>query len=172
MIENKDKKLLEIMADSLEKYLKASGSISNHVFGKLSKYNGLLWSELEDQKKIIEKILSEDNEESKEENEQKENAQLKLYNDMVEYLKKQKCVELQWVKIYSVKLPQQDSKDFEIKYYEHKDPYAAHKNYILFGDTTKNYSIRKEKNDVTGDTEKCFDYILNLREKLGLEQIS
>ena len=92
-----------------------------------------------------------------------------LFNSMVKYLKKQNFIDHQWVRVYSVKWPQQDNKDFEIKYYEYKDQYAAHKNYISFGDTKKNYSIRKEKGEVVGDTEQCFNYILSLRNTLGLE---
>ncbi|MDQ2085684.1 hypothetical protein RBH29_04450 [Herbivorax sp. ANBcel31] len=177
MIEEKDKQLLQVMSRAINQYLKAAGNLSDKAFDEMSKHNGLYWSELEEQKTTIEQLISEDNKKDEEidnkkdeetDNKDKENAPLMLYNSMIEYLKKQKVIEHQWVKIYYTKCPQQDNKDFEIKYYEHKDPYAVHKNYILFGDTKKNYSIKRERGEVVGDTEKCLNYILNLRHNLGL----
>lgn len=103
------------------------------------------------------------------ENAGRENGPVMLYDSMVKYLKKQKLIEHQWVRVYSVKYPMQDNRNFEIKYYEYKDQYAAHKNYISFGDAVKSYSIRKVKDEVVGDTEVCFNYILNLKSPLGLE---
>lgn len=224
MFEKKDIQLLKEMSKAINYYLKAAGYLSDKAFIELSKCKGLYWSELEEQKEIIDNLIDKnkcqdtegaesvtnteegekkenikpnENPNNKEnervkENEEKikesiknnenlvnkgneesiensENAPIMLYDSMVKYLKKQNIIERQWVKVYYIKHPQQDSKDFEIKYYEHIDPYAARKNYILFGDTTKNYSIRKENGEIIGDTEKCFNYILNFRDELGLE---
>ncbi|MFZ5986654.1 MAG: hypothetical protein ACOYWZ_05945 [Bacillota bacterium] len=172
MLGNSDKELFESMIDYLGKYLKAAGRISKEGFDQLSQYNGLLWSEITEQKQILERLLNNRDEGNKPEQsfseQRKENGPIKLYDKMVEFLMKQQHVELHWVKIYSVKCPQRDYKDFQIKYYEHKDPDDQERNYILFGDTDKNFSIRKVKNEIVGDTSECFDFILNLRDKLEI----
>jgi hypothetical protein len=214
MIEEKDRRLLKEMSKGINHYLKAASYLSDEIFNELSKYNGLYWSELEEQKEIIKKLLNQNNIEDErnvegnenrdgkddvegnenvegkkdidgnentdgkedvddirniEDIENTENGPIMLYDSMVKYLKKQEFIDHQWVKVYFVKCPQQDNKDFEIKYYEYKDPYAAHKSYISFGDTRKSYSIKKARGEVVGDTEKCFNFILNHRHTLELE---
>ncbi|WP_010248091.1 hypothetical protein [Acetivibrio cellulolyticus] len=210
MISNNDRELFKIMEDSLKRYLKAAGLISQEAFDMLSKSNGLLWSEISDQVDILkdmtkcnttEETVSEKKEtdsgkreaipekretvleerktsfEVKEqaiqkkepESPNKEDGPIKLYNKVVAHLKTQNCNELQWVKTYSIKQPYDDLVDFEIKYFEHKDPSHEGKNYILFGDTRKHYSIRKSGDDIVGDTSECFDIILNLSEVFNID---
>lgn len=179
---NNDKELLGIMIGSLEKYLKAAGRISKETFDELSEHKGLLWSEITEQKEILESLLdklSRQDNLTKESaamkaddvkvSSDKENGPINLFNKVVEFLKKQKCVELHWVKVYSVKYPQQGFKDFQIKYFEHKDDKETDKNYLMFGDTVSNFVIRKKGSEIIGDTAQCFDFILNLRDKLGIE---
>ncbi|HOM02554.1 MAG TPA: hypothetical protein PLH43_06980 [Acetivibrio sp.] len=207
MLQSKDIELLEIMTDSLDKYLKAAGRLSDDAFGELSKHYGLLWMELTRQKEIIEELIRSQNlvedpvqeqntvmvlenveqKNVEQENiEQKnvgqetvteekhsatENAAVKLYDSMVDFLKQQKYIELQWVRVYAVKCPQEGFYDFQIKYFEHKNPQDTQKNYILFGDATTNYSIKKKDDEIIGDTSQCFEFILNLRDKLGIKQL-
>jgi hypothetical protein len=116
VFECNDKEMLKIMVDSLGKYLKAAGRLSKQRFDELSEYNGLLWLEITKQKEILESILSRlDNElETGEGDVTKEdsnkafsdtvNGPLKLYEQMVNFLKKQKYTEMHWVRVYSVKL--------------------------------------------------------------------
>ncbi|HPC99760.1 MAG TPA: hypothetical protein PLA01_00240 [Acetivibrio sp.] len=172
MFEFNDKEMIEIMIDSLGKYLKAAGRISKQRFDELSEHNGLLWLEITKQKEILENILSrlqnevgtdEANSSGEDNNKvsnNKVNGSIKLYDQMVDYLKKQKFTELQWVRLYSVRFPQQDFDSFEIKYFEHKDILQEDKNYLLFGNATNNYVIRKSGNEIIGDTNQCFEYIL------------
>ena len=252
MIKAKDRQLLKEMSKAISYYLKAASYLSDETFNELSKNKGLYWSELKEQRDVIEKIIDEEKEQNtvvketlkdredldveetlkdredlevketlkdredlevketlkdREDLEVKEtlkdredleveetlkdredldveealstkedivknsteNAPVMLYDAMVKFLKKQNIIEHHWVNVYYVKSPQQDNKDFEIKYYEHKDKYAVHKNYISFGDIKKSYSIKKQNGEVVGDTEECFNYILNLRDKLGIE---
>ena len=98
-----------------------------------------------------------------------ENAPMLLYNKVVNFLKAQQCDELQWVKTYSFKYPYSDFTDFQIKYFEHKDPMHEVKNYIMFGDTRRHYSIRKSGDEILGDTSECFNIILNLSHVLKLD---
>ncbi|GAE90032.1 hypothetical protein [Acetivibrio straminisolvens] len=42
-----------------------------------------------------------------------ENAAVKLYDTMVDYLKQQRYIELQWVRVYAVKCPQEVSMIFK-----------------------------------------------------------
>ncbi|GAE90031.1 hypothetical protein [Acetivibrio straminisolvens] len=51
MLHNSDIELLEIMTDSLDKYLKAAGRLSDDAFNELSKHYGLLWMELTSKKR-------------------------------------------------------------------------------------------------------------------------
>jgi len=178
VFECNDKEMLKIMVDSLGKYLKAAGRLSKQRFDELSEYNGLLWLEITKQKEILESILSRlDNElETGEGDVTKEdsnkafsdtvNGPLKLYEQMVNFLKKQKYTEMHWVRVYSVKFPQQDFNDFEIKYFEHKDLLQEDKNYLLFGNTANNYILRKNGNEIVGDTNQCFEYILRFWSQL------
>lgn len=172
MFEFNDKEMLEIMVDSLGKYLKAAGRISKQRFDELSEHNGLLWLEITKQKEILEDILSRlqneigtdegnvSGEDNNKVSNDSVNGSLKLYDQMVDFLKKQKFTELHWVRVYSVKFPQQEFDSFEIKYFEHKDLLHEDKNYLLFGNATNNYVIRKSGNEIIGDTSQCFEYIL------------
>ncbi|HBW25929.1 MAG TPA: hypothetical protein DEF39_01365 [Hungateiclostridium thermocellum] len=205
VLQSSDIELLEIMADSLGKYLKAAGRLSDDAFNELSKHYGLLWMELTRQQEIIEELLESENlksenlkqgrnavaqqdgmEKQESQHQEKydnnnsdtrgetsvnENAAVKLYDTMVDFLKQQKYIELQWVRVYAVKCPQEGFYDFQIKYFEHKNPADAEKNYLLFGDATTNYSIRKKGDEIIGDTFECFEFILNLREQLGIKQL-
>ncbi|OPZ92746.1 MAG: hypothetical protein BWY74_01443 [Firmicutes bacterium ADurb.Bin419] len=92
----------------------------------------------------------------------KDDGPVLLYNKVVNFLKNQKCDEMQWVRTYSIRYPYADFTDFQIKYFEHKDPLHESKNYIMFGDTRKYYSIRKAGDEIIGDTSECFNIILNL----------
>lgn len=94
----------------------------------------------------------------------KEDGPVNLFNKVVKFMKNQKCDELQWVRSYSFKYTYEDYEDFHIKYFEHKDSIQSAKNYIMFGNTRKSYSIRKSGDDVLGDTSECFEIILNLSE--------
>jgi hypothetical protein len=206
VLHNSDIELLEIMTDSLDKYLKAAGRLSDDAFNELSKHYGLLWMELTRQKEIIEGLIRTQNLELKQDTkieedtaieqntvikqdnvieedivteqdtgmEEKpsfsENAAVKLYDTMVDYLKQQRYIELQWVRVYAVKCPQEGFYDFQIKYFEHKNPSESEKNYLLFGDATTNYSIKKKDDEIIGDTSQCFEFILNLRDTLGIKQ--
>ncbi len=240
MLGEKDIRLLKEMSKAISYYLKAASYLSDETFNELSKYKGLYWIELEDQRELIEKLISEnspgnktkaedkenigDNEKEDKENvedkestedkantegvisaenktdvkikvsekgkinaedkintgslgngeekegvEDNENGPVMLFDSVVKYLKSQDFIDHQWVRVYSAKTPLQDKKNFEIKYYEYKDPYAAHKSYISFGDAAITHSIRKEKGEVVGDVEECFNYILNLRHILELD---
>jgi len=198
VLHNSDIELLEIMIDSLDKYLKAAGRLSDDAFNELSKHYGLLWMELTRQKEIIEGLLRTQNLEVKQDTKIEEdtaiedtaiedtaieqntvikqdtpsiseNAGVRLYDAMVDFLKQQKYIELHWVRVYAVKCPQEGFYDFQIKYFEHKDPSQAEKNYLLFGDSNTNYSMRKKYDEIIGDTSQCFEYILNLRDQLGIE---
>ncbi|HOQ37444.1 MAG TPA: hypothetical protein PK033_02910 [Acetivibrio sp.] len=181
MFESNDKEMLQVMVDSLSKYLKAAGRISKQRFDELSEYNGLLWLEITKQKEILENILARldsevgsDGENVTGEGNNKDsngsngsvNGPLKLYEQMVDYLKKQNFTELHWVRVYSVKFPQQDFNDFEIKYFEHKDLLQEDKNYLLFGNASKNYVLRRMGNEIVGDTNRCFEYILSFWNQL------
>lgn len=197
MISNKDKELFKVMEDSLKRYLKAAGLISQAAFEMLSKHNGLLWSEISTQRdileemtkidtieetvQIIEKHETEKQETEKEDNEKQttekqeiglgleEDGPVNLFNKVVKFMKNQKCDELQWVRTYSFKYTYEDFEDFQIKYFEHKDPLQAAKNYVMFGNTRKSYSIRKSGNDILGDTSECFEIILNLSELFKID---
>lgn len=197
VISNKDKELFKVMDDSLKRYLKAAGLISQDAFNMLSKHNGLLWSEISTQRDILEELIKTDtieetvgqNEEQiieksetedKNDEEQeakrrdlevgaKEDGPVNLYNKVVEFMKKQKCDELQWVRAYSFKYTYEDYEDFQIKYFEHKDPIQSGKNYIMFGNIGKSYSIRKSGEDIVGDTSECFEIILNLSNLFKIE---
>jgi hypothetical protein len=188
VINSKDKELLKVMDDSLKRYLKAASLISQEAFNVLSEHNGLLWSEISTQKDILEELIKKYNientvghteaqtfgksgteqkqEEEKEAKEHKvevkEDGPVSLYNKVVEFMKKQKCDELQWVRTYSFKCNYEDYEDFQIKYFEHKDALHSGKNYIMFGNISRNYSIRKSGEDIVGDTSECFEIILNL----------
>lgn len=177
MIRNRDKELFKVMEDSLKRYLKAAGLISQEGFDMLSEHNGLLWSEISNQTKILEELskmatieehVPENKEPAIEETgfttSLKKDGPVNLFNKVVEFMKTQPCDELQWVRTYSMKYTYEDFEDFQIKYFEHKDPVQEAKNYIMFGNTKKNYSIRKSGDDVVGDTSECFDIILNLTE--------
>jgi len=61
VLQSSDIELLEIMADSLGKYLKAAGRLSDDAFNELSKHYGLLWMELTRQQEIIEELLESEN---------------------------------------------------------------------------------------------------------------
>ncbi len=190
MISNKDKELFKVMDDSLKRYLKAAGLISQDAFNMLSKHKGLLWNEISTQRDILEELIKTDTiEETVEQNEEqiieksetedkhdevqeakkrdleagvKEDGPVNLYNKVVEFMKKQKCDELQWVRTYSFKYTYEDYEDFQIKFFEHKDPIQSGKNYIMFGNIGKSFSIRKSGEDIVGDTSECFEMILNL----------
>ena len=99
----------------------------------------------------------------------KENGPIMLYDKMVKFLMGKNCDELHWVKVYSFKCEMEDYKEFQIKYVHHKAADDQDKNYLMFGNLTRNYSIRNVENEITGDTSECFDYILNLRDKLGID---
>lgn len=175
MLERSDIELLKVMMDSLDKYLKAAGRLSKDAFDEMSEHNGLLWLELTKQKEIIEEILQPKNQEPihdavEEVPHAGENGPIKLYDAMVDFLKEQKYIELHWVRVYAVKCSQEGFYDFQIKYFEHKDPLQTGKNYLMFGDATTNYSMSKKDNEIVGDTSQCFEYILNLRDKLGIRQ--
>lgn len=196
MIANKDLELLKVMEEALKRYLKASGLISQEGFDLLSKQNGLLWSEISDQIEIleelikayrieeptpqIEELISQISENTFKGNEEvllnkeygsviKENGQANLYNKVIRFLKSQKCDELQWVRTYSMKYAYEDFADFQIKYFEHREPAHQEKNYIFFGDTKKHYTIRKSGDDIIGDTSECFNIILNLSEVFDID---
>lgn len=220
-----DKELLKEMENSLNKYLKAAGGLSNDAFDVLSQYNGLLWCEFESQRNILRELIeaevdqgdgspvSEDNhigknvpdaqlpefqlsdakipevqlpdEQSPEFQfpdvqlsepqpdpepikQEKPNAAVGLYDKVVEFLKRQECDELPWVSVYRFKCEVEDMSDFQIKYIEYKSISEQEKNYLLFGNLTKNFSIRKINGEIVGDTSECFEYILNLGEKIGI----
>jgi hypothetical protein len=99
----------------------------------------------------------------------KENGPANLYNKVIRFLKSQKCDELQWVRTYSMKYDYEDFADFQIKYFEHREPAHQEKNYIFFGDTKRHYTIRKSGDDIIGDTSECFDIILNLSEVFDID---
>lgn len=99
---------------------------------------------------------------------EKPNAAVGLYDKVVEFLKRQECDELPWVSVYRFRCYVEDISDFQIKYIEYKSLSEQEKNYLLFGNLTKNYSIRKINGEIVGDTSECFEYILNLSEKLGM----
>jgi len=68
------------------------------------------------------------------------------------------------------KVPQEGFYDFQIKYFEHKNPADAEKNYLLF--VMPRQLFYKEKGDeIIGDTFECFEFILNFREQLGIKQL-
>lgn len=179
MFEKNDKEMLGIMINSLNSYLRAAGRISKQRFDELSEYNGLLWLEITKQKEILEDIISRVGKGGKDEQEEQSpecadnkcsngniDGQVNLYNEMIGFLKKLKHIDLHWVRVYSVKFPQPGNLDFEIKYFEHKEPSQQHKNYLLFGDAANSYAIRKSGNEITGDTNRCFEYILNFRSRI------
>ncbi|AEV69404.1 hypothetical protein [Acetivibrio clariflavus] len=99
---------------------------------------------------------------------EKENSPFYLFDKVVGFMKRQKCDELQWVRTYSYKCDYKDFEDFQIKYFEHKDPIQSGKNYLMFGNTRKHYSIRKSGDDVVGDTAECFEIIWNLSELFNI----
>ncbi len=212
MISNKDRELFKVMNESLKRYLKAAGMISQEAFELLSKHNGLLWAEISGQidvfeeltkanevegvipekrekftekESVVEKEASTEKETSieKEASTEKQasiekepvtkkeasNAPFILYDKVVSFLKTQQCDELQWVRTYSFKHPYSDFSDFQIKYFEHKDPLHETKNYIMFGNTKKFYSIRKAGDEILGDTSECFNIILNLSHVLKVD---
>lgn len=212
------------MNESLKRYLKAAGLISQEAFDLLSKYNGLLWGEISEQSNVLEELdkvnlvdesIPEKREEVIEEvviiengsdiekeasitNQpdieselvhekgtiaekvdlglaegtkplKTEDGPVLLYNKVVSFLKNQKCDEMQWVRTYSIKHPYEGFSDFQIKYFEHKDTLHETKNYIMFGNTKKCYSIRKEGDEIIGDTSECFNIILNLSHVLNVD---
>jgi len=191
VISSKDKALLKVMEDSLEKYLKAAGLISQDAFDIMSEHNGLLWSEISTQRDILKELHDIDvidqpdqkgkdhidkqdviSHETKKEDvknqdndlQVKKDGPVSLYNKVVKFLKKQKCDELKWVRTYTFSCNYEDYEDFQIKYFEHKDPVQSKKNYIMFGNTRKSFSIRKSGEDIVGDTSECFEIILDLAE--------
>lgn len=98
------------------------------------------------------------------ESKDKENNPFYIYDKVVSFMKMQKCDELQWVRTYTFKCNYEGIDDFQIKYFEHKDPIQQGKNYLMFGNTRQNYSIRKTRDDIVGDITECFEIILNLSE--------
>lgn len=99
----------------------------------------------------------------------KENGPANLFDKVVKFMKSQKCDELQWVRTYTMKYPYEDFADFQIKYFEHREPVHQGKNYLFFGDMKKNYTIRKSGDDILGDTSECFEIILNLSEVFDID---
>lgn len=103
------------------------------------------------------------------ESDSKEDGPASLFNKVVKYMKRQKCEELQWVRTYSMKCAYGDFEDFQIKYFEHKEPAHQGKNYLFFGNLKKNYTIRRSGDDIVGDTSECFEIILNLSEMFDID---
>lgn len=197
MISKSDKDLLKVMEECLKKYLKAASMISQEAFELLSQRNGLLWMEISSQVEILEELdrydTAEEIETQKQEEPElkteqatdnvgekqdikgqetepaeKENSPFYLFDKVVGFMKKQKCDELHWVRTYSYKCDYKDFEDFQIKYFEHKDPIQSGKNYLMFGNTRKHFSIRKSGDDVVGDTAECFEIIWNLSELFNI----
>ncbi len=197
MISKSDKDLLKVMEECLKKYLKAASMISQEAFELLSQRNGLLWIEISSQVEILEELgrydTAEEIETQKQEEPElkteqatdnvgekqdikgqetepaeKENSPFYLFDKVVGFMKKQKCDELHWVRTYSYKCDYKDFEDFQIKYFEHKDPIQSGKNYLMFGNTRKHFSIRKSGDDVVGDTAECFEIIWNLSELFNI----
>lgn len=176
-----DKELLKEMENSLNKYLKAAGGLSNDAFDILSQYNGLLWCEIESQKNILSELVEVEqgdgspvsaehrNGRTVPELQEEPNAAVGLYDKVVAFLKGQECDELPWVRLYRYKCYVEHISDFQIKYIEYKSASDQEKNYLLFGNVTKNYSIWKINGEIIGDTAECFEYILNLGEKIGID---
>jgi len=185
------------MEECLNKYLKAASMISQEAFELLSQRNGLLWMEISSQVEILEELGRYDTAEEIEtqkqeepelkteqatdnvgekqdikgqetESAEKENSPFYLFDKVVGFMKKQKCDELHWVRTYSYKCDYKDFEDFQIKYFEHKDPIQSGKNYLMFGNTRKHFSIRKSGDDVVGDTAECFEIIWNLSELFNI----
>ena len=102
------------------------------------------------------------------ESKDKENSPFYIYDKVVKFMKMQKCDELQWVRTYTFKCNYEGIDDFQIKYFEHKDPIQQGKNYLMFGNPRQNYSIRKTKDDVVGDITECFEIILNLSQLFNI----
>lgn len=98
----------------------------------------------------------------------KENCPFYIFDKVVGFMKNQKCDELQWVRTYTYKCNYEGIDEFQIKYFENKDPIQAGKNYLLFGNTRKNYSLRKTGDDLVGDVTECFEIILNLSELFNI----
>jgi len=197
VISKSDKDLLKVMEECLKKYLKAASMISQEAFELLSQRNGLLWIEISSQVEILEELgrydTAEEIETQKQEEPElkteqatdnvgekqdikgqetepaeKENSPFYLFDKVVGFMKKQKCDELHWVRTYSYKCDYKDFEDFQIKYFEHKDPIQSGKNYLMFGNTRKHFSIRKSGDDVVGDTAECFEIIWNLSELFNI----
>jgi len=197
VISKSDKDLLKVMEECLKKYLKAASMISQEAFELLSQRNGLLWMEISSQVEILEELgrydTAEEIETQKQEEPElkteqatdnvgekqdikgqetepaeKENSPFYLFDKVVGFMKKQKCDELHWVRTYSYKCDYKDFEDFQIKYFEHKDPIQSGKNYLMFGNTRKHFSIRKSGDDVVGDTAECFEIIWNLSELFNI----
>lgn len=197
MISKSDKDLLKVMEECLKKYLKAASMISQEAFELLSQRNGLLWMEISSQVEILEELgrydTAEEIETQKQEEPElkteqatdnvgekqdikgqetepaeKETSPFYLFDKVVGFMKKQKCDELHWVRTYSYKCDYKDFEDFQIKYFEHKDPIQSGKNYLMFGNTRKHFSIRKSGDDVVGDTAECFEIIWNLSELFNI----
>lgn len=185
------------MEESLKKYLKAASEISQEAFDMLSEHNGLLWSEISTQVDILEDLgkvpaleekietneeqeisntyqeISNINQQTKESEikpEVKDNSPFYIFDKVVRFMKTQKCDELQWVRTYTFKCNYEGIEDFQIKYFEHKDPIQSGKNYLMFGNTSKNFSIRKSGDDVVGDITECFEIILNLSELFNIHK--
>lgn len=127
--------------------------------------------EMQEQELKIEQTINNENEKQEIENQEtgeKENSPFYIFDKVVGFMKKQKCDELQWVRTYSYKCNYQDFEDFQIKYFEHKDPIQSGKNYLMFGNTRKHFSIRKSGDDIVGDTAECFEIIWNLSELFNI----
>ncbi|NLI57771.1 MAG: hypothetical protein GX387_04520, partial [Clostridium sp.] len=75
MIEEKDRRLLKEMSKAISHYLKAASYLSDETFNELSKKKGLYWIELEDQREIIETLLSQNNTEDKKDEQSREDTE-------------------------------------------------------------------------------------------------
>ena len=143
--------------------------------GKLDAYDTIeeTIDKNEKQEAETEQTINKDNENQEIKNQEmepgeKENSPFYIFDKVVGFMKRQKCDELQWVRTYSYKCNYQDFDDFQIKYFEHKDPIQSGKNYLMFGNTRKHFSIRKSGDDIVGDTAECFEIIWNLSELFNI----